>query len=86
MSQEEKPCRLCNTHDFSEDAMRALLDEYIESLPEDALTDQRTYEARLSLCYACTRQIKGTCGLCGCYVRTRAARHQMHCPDSPAKW
>lgn len=81
----ERPCRLCGQHDFSEDAMRAQIDEYIQSLPEDMLVMQSLYEVRLRACYGCGQQRGGVCALCGCYVRVRAAKRALACPDANGK-
>lgn len=81
-----RPCRLCGDADFSEAAMRETLDEYLSALPEEDWAAEVEYAKRLSCCASCEHQRQGTCVLCGCYVRARAAKWRMSCPMLPPCW
>lgn len=81
------PCRLCMPHRFGESEMRAQIDAYLASLPEDMLVSEETYPARLVKCHHCYKQVSDMCVLCGCYVRTRAAKKAQECPEpNNPKW
>ncbi len=81
MRKDEIPCRLCAQYSFSEVEMKEQIDAYLRSLPSDLLVPTPVYQARLDACGICAHQAQGMCRLCGCYVRTRAAKKTTVCPD-----
>jgi len=45
------------------------------------------YEQRLQACNSCPHLVDNQqCGLCGCYVETKAKWATSTCPDSPQRW
>ena len=63
-----------------------VLEKYISSIDDRIKTDQVVLEQRLALCNRCENLIGGTCRLCGCFVKARAAKKIMGCPLLPLKW
>jgi hypothetical protein len=46
------------------------------------------YEKRIKACHECPNLVEKSkqCGLCGCYVETKASWRTSNCPDSPSRW
>ena len=83
----QKPCRICEDFSIDGTSIRETIDAYLQSLPEESWVDAAAYDARLALCEACVHLRGGTCALCGCFVRARAAKWFMACPDAKQpKW
>ena len=80
------PCPRCLIRGPEGEALRALLEEWIDAIPEEEKTEGALYEARLSACRDCDALREGTCALCGCYVAYRAAKARMACPKVPSEW
>lgn len=68
------------------EALAALLEQWIDAIPEGDRTGEAQYEDRLSACQSCDQLNAGVCGLCGCYAAYRAARANTRCPGVPPKW
>ena len=47
-----------------------IIRERIELIPEEERTPEKEYAFRLSRCRECEHLQRGTCGQCGCYVRS----------------
>ena len=77
-------CLLAETP--GDEALAALMRQWIEALPDGRRCGRAALQARLEACRACGHLAAGTCGLCGCYVEYRAAQIDRHCPDVPGKW
>lgn len=73
-------CRKCLTIEIEEAGLRAYLDNYAASLPQDTRTPEPEYIMRLAFCEECRHRIHFTCTLCGCYVQARAAKKRQKCP------
>ena len=45
------------------------------------------YDQRLQACNSCPHLVdEKQCGLCGCYVETKAKWASSTCPDNPQRW
>lgn len=66
---------MADENDYFESVKR-----YRATLPAKRRTPDEDYAARLGQCRACDALDAGTCMQCGCYVKMRAARCDMHCP------
>ena len=46
------------------------------------------YKERLDICDTCEhlRKTRFSCGLCGCYLGTKAKWATTSCPDKPERW
>lgn len=64
----------------------ALIEEWIGALDARERAEEPLTRARLEACRACAHLAGGTCALCGCYVRLRAAKKRQRCPDLPSRW
>jgi len=73
-------CRKCLDQDVDEQSLRAHLDGYAASLPEEIRTPEAEYQKRLFLCEGCPHRIQFTCTQCGCYIQARAAKRMQKCP------
>ncbi len=73
-------CRKCLTQDVDEQSLRAHLDGYAASLPEEIRTPEAEYVRRLFICEGCPHRIQFTCTQCGCYIQARAAKRMLKCP------
>ena len=81
------PCPRCLLEQSPRgEALAALIDEWIEAIPEDRRADDTLFRRRLEACDGCPRMAGGLCALCGCYVAYRAAQAAQRCPDVPARW
>lgn len=79
--REGRPCRRCLIQDLPRGAeLRKIIEERLQSIPEEEKTGSETYTARLAACRGCGELREGTCGACGCYVELRAARRAKDCP------
>lgn len=80
-------CRRCLLEDMEDQAaLLRSIRELIEALPEEKRASEEARALRLAACRCCDHLKNGTCGLCGCFVELRAAKNQMHCPATPARW
>ncbi len=81
VAHERHYCRICDTAEMVEEA-RALVREYVASLPPEACVDDDTYARRLTRCDTCPHLSGGdTCTLCGCLLPVRARLRAKGCPD-----
>lgn len=76
-----RPCGICQGRPEDRQAAMAQLAEYIQSLPDDVRVCPEAYAARLAACGQCPQRVEDTCSLCGCFIRARAAKWRMRCPD-----
>lgn len=80
-AHERRYCRLCDTEMMVAEA-RALIREYVASLPREACVDDDVYAERLCRCEVCPHLSGGdTCALCGCLLPVRARLRAKGCPD-----
>jgi hypothetical protein len=77
-------CLTCPNKGESEEAYRERLAAYLSSHPEEIKTPPAEYENRLAVCRDCGELMGATCLECGCYMKMRAAKRVMGCPDG--KW
>lgn len=82
----KKPCPRCLLIKTGEADLEKLIDENIALIPDEKRTESEVYRKRLDICRDCDNLISGTCTKCGCYVRIRAAKSHMHCPDISQRW
>jgi len=48
---------------------------------------EEDYKKRLEACHECPHLTETKqCGLCGCYVETKASWRTTTCPDTPPRW
>lgn len=81
------PCPRCLAREVpGGEALAALLEQWIEAIPEARRADGEARRARLAACRACPHLGAATCALCGCYVEYRAAHAAQRCPDIPDRW
>jgi hypothetical protein len=78
-------CR-CHLFDNNLPDLDKEINEYIKSLDESIKVEKERYEERLLLCGECNQIMSGTCKLCGCFVKARAAKKNLSCPAIPPKW
>lgn len=82
----KKPCPGCPDFYGNRKEEEEKIARYIENIPgEDRVSDEE-YQSRLAVCGGCGMLREGICGKCGCYVRIRALRRGMECPDALPKW
>ena len=80
-------CPQCLLADLPEgEALREVLSQWLEALPEESRAEPAAVEARLARCRTCPELNAGLCRLCGCYVEYRAAQAKRRCPAVPANW
>ena len=82
----ERVCRCLLREQASTRPLYEIIQDYLDTLPEEHRADDQLYQARLNLCRDCTELRNGTCVLCGCYVEARAAKRGMSCPMVPPRW
>ena len=60
--------------------------EYVAAGMPSVTAEQ--YEDRIKACHECPHLKEDTkqCGLCGCYVETKASWRTTTCPDTPPRW
>ena len=81
------PCPRCLSARIpGQEALAALLRQWIGAIPEERRAGEDVQRARLAACRACAHLNAGTCALCGCYVEYRAAHAAQRCPDAPGRW
>lgn len=87
MSAAAARCRRCLLRDMTDenDYYRSVL-LYRKTMPTKRRTPDDVYEARIDICRTCESLENGTCRQCGCFVEMRAARLDMHCPATEARW
>ena len=73
-------CWKCLPQEIGEENLRAYLDGYAASLPDDLRAPEAEYAKRLAACEGCEHRIGFTCTLCGCYLQARAAKKRQKCP------
>ena len=82
----ETPCR-CLLRDREETRpLWQIVEEYVQSLPEEERAEESIRAGRLERCRVCPHLAGGTCVLCGCYVEARAAKRRLGCPAVPPRW
>ena len=64
----------------------ALLQEYLDSIPEAEWTPQQLYRERLEICKRCGDYRYGMCYHCADFIEVRCARRDSSCPASRQKW
>jgi len=82
----ERPCRNCLFNSIEREQIEKNIREYIESLSPDEKAGERLYNERLKICFECPNCIDGLCRICGCFVRSRAAKDRSYCPDITKRW
>ena len=85
-----KFCRKCflaemKRQGISEESYRNML-ERIESMDPELRCTKEVYEERLTACKKCEYFAEAMCGLCGCFVESRAAVKANSCPAEPKRW
>ncbi len=85
-----KFCRKCfitemKRQGISEETYRAML-ERIDSMDRSLRCSEEVYEERLNSCKKCEYFAEAMCGLCGCFVESRAAVKANSCPANPKRW
>ncbi len=78
-------CPRCEINSQDKEEIERIIAQRIELLGENRADDE-LYKSRLSVCSRCDKLIEGTCVLCGCYVKLRAAKINQHCPLSRDVW
>lgn len=78
-------CKRCALDELAQD-YDATLEEYLKSLDDEVKVAQCEYESRIGHCVSCDHMVGGTCTLCGCFVKARAAKKRLGCPSIPPKW
>jgi len=82
-----QPCRKCLLLEAGERVTYEEITAYIQTLSPDVLTDEATYQKRITNCINCDCLIAGMCRKCGCYVEVRARLQDAHCPhDREQRW
>ena len=81
-----KICKRCLLSELDGEGLYRSVKERIALIDGEQKTDEKSYGTRLSACQECDKLTNGMCALCGCFVELRAARKDMHCPDTPSKW
>ncbi len=80
-------CRRCLLADMEDQRpLFALIQSYLEAIPEEQKAPEAVYQDRLRLCASCERLASGMCQLCGCYVEVRAVKARLRCPEVPPLW
>lgn len=85
MSGSKKPCTRCHLDDMMKNT-GAELEKYISSMSDEIKVKDDEYKKRLSFCESCEHLLNGVCSLCGCFVKARAAKKALSCPNTPPKW
>ncbi len=81
------PCPRCLLDRSPEgEALAALIEQWIDAIPDQNRADGALYRRRLEACEVCPHLAEGLCALCGCYVAHRAAQAAQRCPDVPHRW
>ena len=80
------PCRRCLFEGVDRDKITAMIEDYLEALPEEERTPEALYRERLAVCETCDKLADGMCRECGCFVLYRAAVATNDCPDLPSRW
>lgn len=85
-----KFCRKCfvaemKRQGISEETYRAML-ERIENMDPELRCTEEVYEERIAACKKCEYLVEAMCGLCGCFVESRAAGKANACPAEPKRW
>jgi hypothetical protein len=84
MDTAKIPCRRCLFEGVDKEKIMAMIEGYLEALPEEEKTPENIYQERLSVCEPCSRLENGLCVMCGCFVLYRAGRTTSECPCG--KW
>ena len=80
-------CPDCSIENPDERELTEYLIAFVRDLNPAEKTDEAAYTRRLAACRDCPHRVKETCGVCGCYVRVRAAKRRMDCPcPGKSKW
>ena len=93
--QKEQPapqkfCRKCflaemKRQGITEETYRAML-ERIENMDPELRCSKEVYEARITACKKCEYLVEAMCGVCGCFVESRAAVKANSCPAEQKRW
>lgn len=63
-----------------------MIEELIQTMPEDKKADETLYKKRLEICKNCDSLNGGMCTRCGCYAELRALQKVRKCPHEVPKW
>ena len=85
-----KFCRKCfhaemRRQGISEETYRDML-ERIEEMDPELRCTKEVYEERLTACKKCEYLVEAMCGVCGCFVESRAAVKANSCPAEEKRW
>lgn len=78
------PCRRCLLEGVDRDKITAMIEGYLDALPEEERTPEALYRERLAVCETCPNLSNGLCSQCGCFVLYRAGKTSSSCPGG--KW
>ena len=81
-----KICKRCLLSELDGEELISSVRQRISLLDESVRADEREYHHRLDRCKSCDNLTNGMCALCGCFAELRAAKKEMHCPDTPRRW
>lgn len=79
-------CKRCLLREAGEQVTYEMLQSYLQTLPPSSLTDEETYQNRITNCINCDNLLAGTCRHCGCYVEVRARLADADCPADNKRW
>lgn len=82
----KKPCLKCLLEQIGKEDFSDKITAYIEKIPPEELVDEQTYLNRLEICQNCSNLQGSVCGVCGCFIRFRAAKNDKHCPGEEKLW
>lgn len=83
----KKECKRCLLLEASGKVTYDEIMSQLASFDKSELTDDSTFENRISYCKECNYLISGMCRKCGCYVEIRARLAGSECPDfDNRKW
>lgn len=85
-----KFCRKCfivemKRQGITEETYRTML-ERIENMDPELRCTKEVYEERITACKKCKYLVEAMCGLCGCFVESRAAVKANSCPAEEKRW
>ncbi len=83
-------CRKCFLHEMElrgglKKSYEDML-ERIENMDPSLRCMGKVYEERLAQCKKCEYLVEAMCGICGCFVESRAAVKSNSCPAEPKRW
>ena len=71
-------CKKCLLREMAE-ADAKMIEKYKEAIKKEDQVSESEYERRLTVCKTCELLNAGTCGACGCYVRSEERRVGKEC-------